>query len=255
MLTHGDTTTTVFGALIGKVTRTKVMHVESGLRSFKLFDPFPEEINRIITFRLSDYYACPGEWAVSNVAKFSGVKINTIDNTQLDVLSYGLKNMHKATIELPIEPHVVLSSHRFENLYNKTRFQKIIEFAELVSERFVVHHAHASGHEGAGRGAGLHGSARGQPTDRAPSASLEYENYLKAIVGSEFVMTDGGGNQEELFHLGKPTLILRDSTERQEGIGRQRSCRSSIGTSSKTSSTRTRTMSGIARLATARRQR
>ena len=122
VLTHGDTNTTVFGALIGKLTGTKVMHVESGLRSFNIFNPFPEEINRLITFRLSDYYACPGDWAVQNLRRYSGVKINTHENTQMDVLGLGLTNLDKASITLPPEKYVVLSTHRFENIYNKERF-------------------------------------------------------------------------------------------------------------------------------------
>lgn len=219
VLTHGDTNTTVFGALIGKLTRTKVMHVESGLRSFNLFNPFPEEINRLITFRLSDYYACPGEWAVNNVKKFKGVKINTKENTQMDVLKYGLENIDKATIALPNEKYVVLSTHRFENIYNKDRFKKIIEIAEYAAEKYKVLVPQHPVTEGQLTRQGLRSRLEKHP-NIVLLPRLEYENYLKAIVNSEFVMTDGGGNQEELYHLGKPTLILRDETERQEGIGK-----------------------------------
>ena len=67
ILTHGDTITTWWGAILGKLTRCQVMHVESGLRSFNIFEPFPEEINRLITFCLSDHYACPGNWAIQKV--------------------------------------------------------------------------------------------------------------------------------------------------------------------------------------------
>ena len=74
VLTHGDTITAWWGALLGKLSGCKVMHVESGLRSFNLFKPFPEEINRLITFRLSDMYACPGEWAMNNLKGFRGGK-------------------------------------------------------------------------------------------------------------------------------------------------------------------------------------
>ena len=218
LLTHGDTNTTVFGALIGKLTRTPVMHVESGLRSFNIFNPFPEEINRIITFRLSDYYACPGEWAMSNVDKFKGVKINTHENTQLDVLEYGLKNIDKATIELPKEKYVVLSTHRFENVYNKDNFDMILKIAEYAAKKHKVimpQHPVTTGQiDKLGFRERLESNSQFIFMPR-----LEYENYLKAIVDSEFVMTDGGGNQEELYHLGKPTLLLRNKTERQEGIG------------------------------------
>lgn len=218
LLTHGDTTTTVFGALMGKLTRTKVMHVESGLRSFNIFNPFPEELNRLATFRLSDYYACPGDWAMNNVKKFKGVKINTYENTQMDVLKFGLENIEKATIKLPKEKYVVLSSHRFENLYNKERFKKIIEAAELAAKTFKVIIPQHPVTDGQITKQGYRKRLEDNP-NIILMLRLEYENYLKAIVGSEFVMTDGGGNQEELYHLGKPTLLLRDETERQEGIG------------------------------------
>lgn len=89
VLTHGDTLTTWLAALIGKLTGTKVMHVESGLRSFNIWKPFPEEINRLITFRLSDYYACPGDWALNNLKKYKGVKLNTKMNTQVDTVQFG----------------------------------------------------------------------------------------------------------------------------------------------------------------------
>lgn len=218
VLTHGDTTTTFLGAIYAKVTRTKVMHVESGLRSFNLFNPFPEEINRLITFRLSDYYACPGEWAMGNVQKFRGVKINTIENTQIDVLQYGLKNIKKADIKLPKEKYVVLSSHRYENVFKKERFEKIIQAAEIAASKYTVlmpqHPVTKEQIDKLGFRERLESNNNIKLLPR-----LEYQNYLKVISGAEFVMTDGGGNQEELYHLGKPTLILRDETERQEGLG------------------------------------
>lgn len=218
VLTHGDTNTTVFGALIGKLTRTNVMHVESGLRSYSIFNPFPEEINRIITFRLSNYYACPGDWAVNNVAQFKGVKINTIQNTQMDVLRFGLKNIDKASIKLPKEKYVVLSTHRFENVYSKERFSQILDIAEYAAKKYKVIMPQHPVTEGQIDKLGFRGRIE-KNKNFIVTPRLEYENYLSAIVGSEFVMTDGGGNQEELYHLGKPTLLLRNETERNEGIG------------------------------------
>lgn len=219
VLTHGDTNTTVFGALMGKLTRTNVMHVESGLRSFNILNPFPEEINRLITFRLSNYFACPGDWALGNVAKFKGTKINTKENTQMDVLRYGLLNLDKATIKLPKEKFVVLSTHRFENLYNKQRFDKILTIAEYAASKYKVIIPQHPVTEGQIDKLGF----RKRITSNKNfilMPRLEYENYLKAISKSEFVMTDGGGNQEELYHLGKPTLLLRNETERKEGLGK-----------------------------------
>ncbi|GIG53685.1 UDP-N-acetylglucosamine 2-epimerase [Demequina activiva] len=218
VLTHGDTTTTVFGALLGRLTRTPVMHVESGLRSFSILNPFPEELNRLATFRLSQYYACPGPWALGNVQKYRGTKIDTGRNTQLDTLMYGLERIDRATVQLPREPYAVLSTHRFENVYHRARFTHIIELAERAAATFPVVMP-------------LHPVTRGQldshglrrRLDDNPRIHLmprlEYPEFLRTIVGAEFVMTDGGGNQEELSYLGVPTLILREASERQDGIG------------------------------------
>jgi len=87
VVTHGDTITTWWAALLGKLYRCKVMHVEAGLRSFKLLDPFPEEINRLITSRLADYFIAPGESSMKNLRKYKGKKINTTFNTQADTIN------------------------------------------------------------------------------------------------------------------------------------------------------------------------
>lgn len=218
VLTHGDTLTTWLAALYAKVTRTKVMHVESGLRSFNLRKPFPEEINRLITFRLSDYYACPGQWAVDNLKKYKGVKLNTKMNTQVDTIRFGLKHADKAKFAVPKKKYVVVSIHRYENIFNKARFQNIIEEIEEVAKRFkvlIVQHPVAFGQlDKLNFRDRLESNKNIQLLPR-----LEYLPFIKAVKHSEFVITDGGGNQEELFHMGKPTLIFRNETERQEGIG------------------------------------
>jgi len=218
VLTHGDTFSTILGALMGKLTGTHVMHVESGLRSHNWRNPFPEEINRIITFRLSSYFACPGEWALNNVKDFKGVKINTFENTQKDVVEYGLKNLHKASLELPNKKYVVLSTHRYENVFNKQRLETILDIAEDVAQKYqLVIPLHPVTKVQLIKLDYLERLASNQNIILLPR--LEYENYLKLISNSEFVMTDGGGNQEELYHLGIPTLILRNETERNEGLG------------------------------------
>lgn len=218
VLTHGDTPVTPVGALIGRLTRTSVMHVESGLRSHNIFHPFPEEINRLITFRLANYYACPGDWAVANLTKYKGVKINTHENTQIDVLRFGVQHVDKAKIKLPKQKYVVLSTHRYENVFNKARLEKIIEAAEYAAQKYVVL---MPGHPvtvGQLKRLGLKKRLEDNKNIKL-LPRLEYLDFLAAINSAEFAMTDGGGNQEELYHLGKPTLILRDATERQEGLG------------------------------------
>jgi UDP-N-acetylglucosamine 2-epimerase (non-hydrolysing) len=218
VLTHGDTLTTWFAALMGRLTGTRVMHIEAGLRSFNLFKPFPEEINRLITFRLSHYYACPGDWAVSNLKKFKGEKLNTKFNTQIDTVRFGQANCEKDDFKVPKEKYVLVSLHRYENIFKKERFLKIIEELEKTSKQFkilFVQHPATFGQ------IDKYGFRR--RLEKNPNINLlprlEYLPFIKAAKHSEFVITDGGGNQEELYYMGKPTLIFRNETERKEGIG------------------------------------
>jgi UDP-N-acetylglucosamine 2-epimerase (non-hydrolysing) len=219
VLTHGDTLTTWLAALMGRLTRTKVMHVESGLRSFNFLKPFPEEINRLITFRLADYYACPGEWAIKNLKRYKGKKINTLENTQIDTLAFGLVRADKINYQLPKVKYVVASLHRYENIFKEDRFNLIVDRLEQISKKFPIYL--------------VQHPATKEQLNKLPQVKkriidnknihllprLEYLPFVKLIKHSEFVITDGGGNQEELYHMGKPTLLFRDETERQEGIG------------------------------------
>lgn len=219
VLTHGDTLTTWLGALYGKLTTTKVMHVESGLRSFNIWNPFPEEINRLITFRLTDYYAAPGKWAMNNLEKYKGVKLNTHTNTQVDTLRFGLEHCDSVSLKLPKKRYVVASLHRYENIFKPERFGKILDLLDEISETFEVLFVQ-------------HPATSVQLTklgfrDRITKNNnitllprLEYLQFIKTVKHSQFVITDGGGNQEELYHMGVPTLLFRNETERQEGLGK-----------------------------------
>jgi len=218
VLTHGDTFTTWFGALIGKLTHTRVMHVEAGLRSFNLRKPFPEEINRLITFRLADYYACPGPAALANLKRYRGEKLDTGANTQLDTLRFGLSHIDAAAIDVPQEKYVVVTIHRYENVFDRDRLERIAAELEAIARRFLVlfirHPVTDVQLEKTGMRARLEQSPHIRLLPR-----LEYLTFLKLVQGAEFVISDGGGNQEELSYLGIPTLIARDETERPEGLG------------------------------------
>lgn len=219
VLTHGDTLTTWLGALMGRLARTKVMHVESGLRSFNMWKPFPEEINRLITFRLSNYFACPGSWAMDNLKKYKGIKINTKMNTQVDTIKFGLENCDKVKVDLPKQKYVVASIHRYENIFKKERFEKILDEIDKISENFTILFIQHPATFGQLDKLNL----RKRITKNKNIKLLprqEYLPFVKTVKSSEFVITDGGGNQEELYHMGKPTLIFRDETERQEGLGK-----------------------------------
>lgn len=219
ILTHGDTLTTWLAALMGRLTGTKVMHVESGLRSFNMFKPFPEEINRLITFRLANYYACPGDWAMNNLKKYKGEKINTGENTQIDTIAFGLAHADKSDYKLPKGKYVVASLHRYENIFKEERFNTIVDRLEQIAAKFPIYLVqHPATKEQLEKLPQIR--QRISDNDRIHLLPrLEYLPFIKLIKHSEFVITDGGGNQEELYHMGKPTLLFRNETERQEGLG------------------------------------
>ncbi len=220
VLTHGDTLTTWIAALMGRLTRTKVMHIESGLRSFNIRKPFPEEINRLITFRLSNYYACPGEWAMNNLTKYKGKKFNTFENTQVDTIRFGLEHAEKADLKLPKSKYVVASLHRYENIFDKDRFNIIVDRLELIATTLPIYMVqHPATKEQLEKLPDIKKRITGNKNIHL-LPRLEYLPFVKLIKHSEFVITDGGGNQEELYHIGKPTLLFRNETERQEGLGK-----------------------------------
>lgn len=218
LLTHGDTTTCVWGAILGKLTKCHVMHVESGLRSYNIFQPFPEEINRLITFLFTDIFVCPNEWAVNNVRHYDGIKINTKVNMIYDSVMFALSKQGNIALNLPHKKYSVISIHRFEHIFHKKKFWEIIQILEYVASHIHVVFV-------------LHPSTRNQlnsynlfarlekNSDITLSPRLSFFKFIKLLSSSEFVITDGGSNQEELSYMGKPTLILRDVTERREGLG------------------------------------
>jgi UDP-N-acetylglucosamine 2-epimerase (non-hydrolysing) len=218
VVTHGDTFTTWFGALLGKLTRTPVLHVESGLRSFNLRKPFPEELNRLVTFRLADLYACQDEEAIANLRRYKGFKFNTHGNTQIDTLRFGLAHSDRVAVDVPDAPYAVVTLHRYENIFDRDRFTRIVDLLLHVAERadlvFIRHPATQLQLVKLGLLDRLEAHPRIHLRPR-----LEYLPFIKAVRGAEFVVTDGGGNQVELAYLGKPTLVFRDEVEQREGIG------------------------------------
>jgi UDP-N-acetylglucosamine 2-epimerase (non-hydrolysing) len=218
VVTHGDTFTTWFGALLGRLTRTPVLHVESGLRSFNLRKPFPEELNRIVTFRLSNLYACQDAEAIANLKRRKGYKFNTNGNTQIDTLRFGLANSDRVDVDVPEGEYAVVTLHRYENIFDAERFTRIVALLRRIADDiqlvFIQHPATRLQLEKLGLLEQLtaHGRIHMRPR-------LEYLPFIKAVRGAEFVVTDGGGNQLELAFLGKPTLIFRDEVEQREGIG------------------------------------
>jgi UDP-N-acetylglucosamine 2-epimerase (non-hydrolysing) len=219
VITHGDTISTLLGALMGKLAGLKVGHVESGLRSFNIFHPFPEELTRVATFGLCDCFFCPGEWAMNNLKKHKGKKINTGVNTLFDSLKWALENSDQIEVEMPQEKYCIISIHRYENMNTRSKFLNMIKIVERIATRikalFFLHPVTEKKiHQ-----YGFYDRLKGTPQlELRPRYS--YFQFIKLLYGSEFMVTDGGSNQEECFYLGKPCLLLRKATERQEGLGK-----------------------------------
>lgn len=213
---HGDTFSTLLGALLGKVLGARVAHVESGLRSFHIFHPFPEELTRLLIFRLSDIAYCPGRWAYNNMEKYRALRIDTGANTIRDALDIAIAT--ESPSENIVGDHAVFSIHRFENIFFRRRLTRIIELLERIAARHPVVFV-------------LHPATRVQLArfnlmsrlDSNPRATLVprmgYMDFMGLVSRAAFVVTDGGSNQEELSYLGVPTLLMRRATERTEGIG------------------------------------
>jgi UDP-N-acetylglucosamine 2-epimerase (non-hydrolysing) len=217
VLVHGDTFSTLLGALMARVAGLRVGHVESGLRSFRLFHPFPEEITRRLTFRLSHVLYCPGQWAVDNLARSRREKVNTRDNTLCDALALALAAPRRRA-HLPAAAFGLVSLHRYENIFRRERFEQLIEILEELAERhrllFILHPPTESQ---------LHRFGFHRRLADHPQVELRprhtYFDFVSLLEAADFVVTDGGSVQEESSYLGVPCLLLRKATERREGLG------------------------------------
>lgn len=219
VLVHGDTFSTLLGALMGKIAGLKVAHVESGLRSFDFFNPFPEEITRVLVFKFADYYFCPGEWAVKNLTGEHGIRINTKVNTLYDSLQLALKYENNIHVNIPSEKYAIVTIHRFENIFKKKKLKDIIEILEDIAQKikllFILHKPTEQN---------LHKFNFYRRLEENKNIELrpryDYFEFVKLMNNAEFLISDGGSNQEESYYLGKPCLLLRKATERLEGINK-----------------------------------
>lgn len=213
---HGDTVSTLIGSTVARLLGYFIVHVESGLSSGALFNPFPEEICRRIVTRISNLRLCPTEQALANVR--DGVnkrKQLTFGNTMWDMLTYGLQQS-KAKAR---DPYFLLIIHRQETLANPTLFFSIIE--KVIKARpkdlaclFILHGPTKNFILAHGKHQELANTNGWQLIDRLP-----FFDFAQLLNGAQFVLTDGGTNQEECYYLGLPCYLLRDCTERNEGLG------------------------------------
>jgi UDP-N-acetylglucosamine 2-epimerase (non-hydrolysing) len=218
VLTHGDTFTAWLAALMGKRAGCKVAHVESGLRSFNIFRPFPEEISRLITFSLSDIYFCADEWAINNLRKYKGDKVDIGANTMLDGVKYAVENPKETQFDFQREPYILVSIHRYENIFKDRFTETIIPYLKEISKKHkLVITLHPTTRER------LKKLNLYDELDKDERIILherfDFIDWINVCNDAEFVISDGGSNQEELSYLGVPTILFREETERKEGLG------------------------------------
>ncbi|MCL2573263.1 MAG: UDP-N-acetylglucosamine 2-epimerase (non-hydrolyzing) [Defluviitaleaceae bacterium] len=223
VLVHGDTTTTMAASLAAYYTQVKLGHVEAGLRTHDKFAPYPEEVNRRIAGVLADLNFSPTMAAKSNLLA-ENTKANSIfvtGNTAIDAIDslvsdgYGFKDDSLNTIDFANKRIIAMTAHRREN-YGQP-LQNICKAVARLATDFddveIVWPVHLSpavsniAHELLGN----NNKVRLIPP-------IDVADLLNLMHRSHMVLTDSGGLQEEAPHLNKPVLVLRDVTERPEGL-------------------------------------
>ncbi len=218
LIVHGDTVSSLIGAIIARLQGIKLVHIEAGLRSFNFFEPFPEEINRFIISHLADVHFCPNTWSVKNLNKVKGVKIDTKNNTSIESLQESLRYSKK--IRYVNKKYFLLILHRQEHvMYKKQEAIKYLNFLlECARDDLVcILVLHKLTEKLLKVGHLKNRVSRNKNVIIVPR--LPYIKFTNLMREAEFVATDGGSNQEECHYLGKPCLILRNTSERIEGIG------------------------------------
>ncbi len=223
VLVHGDTSTTFAGALAAYYNQVKVGHVEAGLRTYDKYQPFPEEMNRRLTGALTDLHFAPTPLAKEHLLKenISEEGIFITGNTVIDALAHTIEEDYTFTVEelnkidFKGKRVIAMTAHRRENLGDPLRnicraVKRLVEEYPDVEVVYAVHKNPAvvePVHEILG------GNDRIHLTD-----PLDLKDMHNLMCRSFFVMTDSGGLQEEVPSMGKPVLVLRNVTERPEGV-------------------------------------
>lgn len=214
VLVHGDTLSTLAGALAAKRMGFQCAHVESGLRSFNTFHPFPEELIRLATFRLAGILFCPDNTAMSNVESLGKDVVNTRGNTMLDATRMAVR----AARETDLTTFGIVSIHRYENIFNRERLSWIVERITQISRQYNLLFIMHPPTEQRLKETGLYANLE-QESGIELKQRLSYFDFAGLLAKANFLITDGGSNQEESSYLGLPCLVMRRATERVEGIG------------------------------------
>lgn len=218
VVVHGDTLSTWLGAVAGRLAGSRVVHVESGLSSGRIADPFPEEILRRLTFRLTNFALCPNDEACDRMRTFNKCEVvHTGENTLLDCVRGAIES-GTAVGQGEEAAYFVISIHRFRNIYKKSTLQSIVDEVIGLSSMGPVHFILHPPTELRLRKYELLERLSAAP-DVMLRSRMPYTEFLALIARARGVISDGGSNQEELSYLGVPTVLFRDRSERPDGIG------------------------------------
>ena len=220
VLVHGDTTTTFAASVAAFYNQIPIGHVEAGLRTWEKYSPYPEEMNRQMTDAMTDLYFAPTTQSKANLLKENHKEDNIYitGNTAIDALKQTVDKEYHHDILDKVSPDnklILLTMHRRENQGGPMRrvFKVIREVVESREDVEVIYPVHLSPavQEAAKEILGN--------TERIHLISpLDVVDFHNLAARSYFIMTDSGGVQEEAPSLGKPVLVLRDTTERPEGV-------------------------------------
>jgi UDP-N-acetylglucosamine 2-epimerase (non-hydrolysing) len=222
---HGDTTTTMAGAIASFYSGAKVCHVEAGLRTNNKLSPFPEEINRQITGRICDYHFAPTETSKKNLLKenISDSSILVTGNTVIDALIKSVEKVNKSPSQLiqnlshqiGNQEVVLVTGHRREN--HGAGFERICQALKEIAlddtNRLIVYPVHLNPK--------VQEPVKRILTDVANVMLIDplaYQDFIWMMNRAKIIITDSGGVQEEAPSLGKPVLVMRDTTERPEAV-------------------------------------
>jgi UDP-N-acetylglucosamine 2-epimerase (non-hydrolysing) len=217
VMVQGDTTTTLAGALAAFYHRIAIAHVEAGLRTYDRFQPFPEEINRCLTSQLASFHFAPTVRARDNLLR-EGVAADCIwvtGNTAIDALLLTLGRTDTRGGPQTPGRMLLVTAHRRENhgAPMQSICAAIIELLERFPDLNVVFPVHLSPQVRTVVMPRLSGHPRIRLTE-----PLGYSDFVVAMSRADLILTDSGGVQEEAPSLGKPVLVMRETTERPEAV-------------------------------------
>lgn len=219
ILVHGDTTTTFAGALAAFYNQVDIGHVEAGLRTYNKYSPFPEEMNRQMVDCMTDMFFAPTNLSRENLLKqnIDSEKIYVTGNTAIDAMKTTVDKKYDHEVLNWVGDHklILLTAHRRENLGTPMRhiFKAVRRVVEEFPDIKVVYPIHLNPKVREVANEVLNDCDRVRLIE--PLEVFDFHNFLNK---SYIILTDSGGIQEEAPSLGKPVLVLRDTTERPEGI-------------------------------------